>query len=819
MKGFKYLLATLTLLLSLFSCQKEPIVESLEHGNGPLEDNCVYFSLQSDLRAVANAPDTKMVAEFNEMEIENITIVAFQNRKVSQVIDDSNINYNEPNDKGKGGFVRFEQGSQQSLQFIANASPEFIKKIKPGMTLENFKLLQVDKTLPQHKERGFVMLSPKAYLVDLSANKYVSLGVIPMRRLAARIDVYNIVKGFNMDKITVKNRQIKSFLTAQPDNSAPESSTEEKVFEQHPNWHWFSPSEAVAGIYTYERKGSGEFTIIVEGTYNMNRVKLEIPLQEKSGNYVNIKRNYLYRIIIDTKSITNPQTPEDFFFDIQILDWEKAEKFEYEDHELSKMEHVSYSTPLDYFSDWNVKDLNGNWDKENDITGKSLFNWQESMNAFAGGKEIGGRTFYLPTQEEWLAIIPVLKQNILEGGGAEINVSDISVKSGGKDYTVNGKILKKSENLAYGSYTYTAKPGSGASNFHSIVSYEYKPNLFGVTKAGLTIKMATVPVLIPVNQVETSEALNKGTLRIFPAAGHRLENNQVSAPGVTAFYWSATAESGESAICANFNDRNLNISDYQRVLGFSVRLVTRGEEKGTTIKKTPLDYVAEKNMKDLKGTWDDTDDTTGKFLFLWQESLNAYACGKKIDNKIYYLPTKEEWLSIIPYEKTILSPNSELLNISNTPVRVAGKNYFVRGQIQQKTPKLSYASYTYTPYFGTEGSTLHIIASYEFKDNYFASGGDALVIKMTAVKKDVSQISSADFNSCTSRVLPAAGRLEKGALKYPNKRGHYWTATEYSDKRYAWRVFFRGENPDAYVNVNWEDITRYSFSIRLFTRD
>lgn len=499
------------LLFSLFSCQRTHQEEALSHLNSA-EKGRVYFTMQTTFRAIENnGQNTTLAAQANEKQINDVTVVVFDNldKKVVKIVPPLAIAYNDEVDKSKGGYFHLDLGGEYQVRFIANAPVTLINQITENMSLAAFSKLVVGTTAPKHGDSDFIMLSKEPKRVNLSVNGTANLGNITLSRLAARIDIYNTVPGFDMTEISLEKRQNKSFLVADHANNSPSSASETYTINQSPSLGWFTPKEAVGGLYTYEQSQtqSNQFKVSVKGTFKGKTIKLEIPLKKEDGANILLKRNYLYRIIINTQGVPpGPHVAEGFKFTIKVLDWNTTSVFAHDDDDLdiAKEFITGKETPLSYTAEYDVKDLAGtpnSWDKLNaDFDFLKELKWQPVYNAYAGGKMIDGKTYYLPTKEEWLAIVPGDATNIFKDEKTELKMPlgpSTQVKFGGKTYTMKGKLYTHGNKEVYGAYTYTpTDPGN--KTFYVMASYVWGLHDFDSSPSatnmrnGLEIKMAVV---------------------------------------------------------------------------------------------------------------------------------------------------------------------------------------------------------------------------------------------------------------------------------------------------------------------------------------
>lgn len=619
MKSIRYSWAALLLLLSLFSCQQAHQEDALPRING-VEDGRVYFTMKTALRATHNTDqDTKLAAKANEKQINDIAVVVFDkdHTKVVKVIPPAAVAYTNEANKTEGGYFELDLGAEYKVHFIANAPKEFIDKVTENMPESTFNKLVVETTPPEHGNSNFIMYSKDPKPVNLSgSNVTASLGNVMLTRLAARIDVYNTVHGFEMTEITLAKRQEKSFIVADGGNLTPSDADQTYTVTEAAST-WFTPSEAIAGLYTYEQSEtqSNAFKVVVKGNYNNEPVELEIPLKEAGGANIVLKRNFLYRIVINSQGVPpGHHITEGFRFNIEVLDWnDTTPAFVHDDDALDIVKEyiTGKGTPLSYVAKNDVKDLTGSEDVENNENYKTYLQnlkWEPVNTAYAAGMEIsfGGapkKMYYLPTKEEWLAVIPGDATNIFKDSEGELKMPlgpAPIVKFGNKTYTMKGNLYAlppapaTAKKEVYGAFVYTPTE-VGNVTLYVIAAYTWGyynfdtslPN--GNWRNGLMIKMAVVnkPTFDKLKGAE-DETVGLGAgiktkfstlpedayeTRLFRAIGY-WNGSAMTQMGV-GYYWTASSVAPNYAWNACCFNGSAYVGINSREYGFRVRLFAR----------------------------------------------------------------------------------------------------------------------------------------------------------------------------------------------------------------------------------------------------
>ncbi len=114
--------------------------------------------------------------------------------------------------------------------------------------------------------------------------------------------------------------------------------------------------------------------------------------------------------------------------------------------------------PLSYFAEHNMSDLNGTFESGHNASGLYLFTWSEAMTAYNTNPAThNGKDYFLPTIQEWRAIIPESDTYVNFSGTGTRTLSNAAVTIGGKSYTMSGT-FENIDNVVYATLTYTPNP-------------------------------------------------------------------------------------------------------------------------------------------------------------------------------------------------------------------------------------------------------------------------------------------------------------------------------------------------------------------------
>ena len=584
-KIFTHASLLLAAVMGLASCQKTSLYDAPDADRPDTMAKVSFNNINSATRAAEDDDEViESVAFDNEKSITKLTVVVFVDGKIHHVIKDDAIEYTNPTKKSDGGFFSLStdlNGAQ--LEFIANADTNLEAKLTVGTTLANYKKIVVEKTVPVHGSSDFVMTNAEPlFYTNPSYSSNYQIGSIAMRRLAARIDVYNLVTGLNLTKITLKQQQRKSYMTAQSGNAAPTGAIADKVFNPEPN-SWFTADKAVAGIYTYEQPAANATKIEIEATYNAKPVKLTVDFKKKDNTTkLDILRNHLYRVVLQSNpGPYDPSKPSAaFIYNIEVLDWDdNVAAFNIEDNVFenlisSSSSSSSIKTPLDYFAEYNMASLDKEFEMSHNPVLPPLFKWNDAVSSYPStGTLINGKTWYLPTVKELRSVFThgEIKFNVT----TEDDINTSLVSFGGKDYTMTGR------RNTVGGVTYLALKYDHATDpdQYFFASYLYVQNAFGSGMSALKVQMKGGYTSLPDIDAATISEFNDSskTVRFFPGYGFLFPAGSSNGDRLSGNYWSCDQVNSEKAYTANFASLSMRGRDnyWTKDYGFCIRLVTR----------------------------------------------------------------------------------------------------------------------------------------------------------------------------------------------------------------------------------------------------
>ena len=328
-------------------------------------------------------------------------------------------------------FAENQVGTTSRFLFVAN---DDIADATVGMSRADFEKLLMTKQLTANgTSKDILTGTDPNYTIPMSGvakqgnTELIALTgtnkgtTVVLTRAVARVDVSNHVPNLTITKLYVENTydRTTTFPTkdaaGEPTYQAPADAQKVKMsagFADLPN-----PFTGIAGaegkelkkaIYLYEGQQpeteankADATTIIVEGKLaNGKQVKYRIPFVRSSATYspVNIKRNYLYRIILGDNSPLEPDSKLVFSIEdtpwnavilnhhMPVLDVELIEFFETKLAKYDYLNHTLYTADID---DYKFKLLNRF--KEHKVYTVVPINEDAQTMEFAQIKDLDGR--------------------------------------------------------------------------------------------------------------------------------------------------------------------------------------------------------------------------------------------------------------------------------------------------------------------------------------------------------------------------------------------------------------------------------------------
>lgn len=226
----------------------------------------------------------------------------------------------------------------------------------------------------------------------------------------------------------------------------------------------------------------------------------------------------------------------------------------------------------------------------------------------------------------------------------------------------------------------------------------------------------------------------------------------------------------------------------------------------------PLEYVTEYNMNPEGSGFVTTHATDGSGLFSFKDAVAKFK-DITISGKKYHLPSKEEWLAIVPEyaRRDYVNFAMDVIydNISETVV-VGGKTITSSNDYRGNVNGIAYA----LRYKGTEFFSAW---KYEFKkiDNHPVLSITARPVGSSVTINDIMKpiFWETDASMNVVRIFPACGFSFMGELESVGSYGYYWSSSD-DGSGYAWAMNYR----DSFADVYSENANKGT-AIRLFYSD
>ena len=223
--------------------------------------------------------------------------------------------------------------------------------------------------------------------------------------------------------------------------------------------------------------------------------------------------------------------------------------------------------PLNYFAEHNMADLNGTFETGHDASGLYLFNWNEAMTYNTNPATLGNKQYYLPSIEEWRAIIPQSDNYVNFNGSTNRTLSNAAVTVGGESYTMSGT-FGNTGNVVYATLTYTHQ---SYPTLYAIARYRTENLSAGNANGRMVVDMQLTVTPYTIDEAKSADWGAVGVVsRVFPAAGY-LKRLQ----GTNGACWSSTEYDSSIAWYMGFHSGYAHSGNYNKTRGFSVRLVSR----------------------------------------------------------------------------------------------------------------------------------------------------------------------------------------------------------------------------------------------------
>ncbi len=355
------IISTLVLLAGMMfsGCSREEVPDGGVAGEG----NRVVFTLagitsQNQTKTTRATGDNNQTSTLSateeEKHVSSLLAVAYERQSSGDMglykVFDVTVS-----DEGCS-FDIAKEGSFE-LYLVANANTELTSAIKaleatsPVSELEEQIVSQASGSA-----NAFVMTTPSAIKVISYSGEVADCGEVSLRRLSVRIDLVNKADELTVNRVTFRNRAVKSQLFTPNQMISGDDIVQDTVYEDVNLVGSFDvPTEYKAHIYSYENLSArGDATIPtleIEYTYQDQPYTHQIQFldaNDPSGlTPLALKRNYLYRITIGRKL-----EPE---FNVEVLDWTNEDSFGVD--EIPFQNQMNASLAVSRFASANVASM------------------------------------------------------------------------------------------------------------------------------------------------------------------------------------------------------------------------------------------------------------------------------------------------------------------------------------------------------------------------------------------------------------------------------------------------------------------------------
>jgi len=226
--------------------------------------------------------------------------------------------------------------------------------------------------------------------------------------------------------------------------------------------------------------------------------------------------------------------------------------------------------PLSYFAEHNMANLTGTFEAGHDATGQYLFYWNDAMTAYnTTPATLGGKNYYLPTIQEWRAIIPESSTYINFNGWQPRTLSNAAVTVGRESYTMSGT-FDNTGNVVYATLTYTHQSDP---TLYAIARYRKEDK--GTADARMVVDMQLTATSYTIGEAKNANWNSVGVVsRVFPSAGHRTTYAFMQ-QGEYGYYWSSSLDSSFPWYMLHNNNAAYSDNTITTNSMRSIRLVSR----------------------------------------------------------------------------------------------------------------------------------------------------------------------------------------------------------------------------------------------------
>ena len=232
---------------------------------------------------------------------------------------------------------------------------------------------------------------------------------------------------------------------------------------------------------------------------------------------------------------------------------------------------IDWINPLSYFAEHNMANLSNTLEAGHNTSGQYLFTWSDAMKYNTNPATLGNKQYYLPSIEEWEAIIPDDNFFVDFDGTDTRTLNYAAVTVGGENYNMGGT-FENIGNVVYATLTYSYQSDP---TLYAIARYRTENIGVSYLNARMVIDMQSTVTPYTIDDAKSADWGAVGVVsRVFPAAGLRYDGTLCD-QGTYGYYWSSKEYYDGYAGYMRFDSGSAFSGGYSEGYEFSIRLVSR----------------------------------------------------------------------------------------------------------------------------------------------------------------------------------------------------------------------------------------------------
>ena len=413
-------------VLAMSSCTKEELVNDGAGADGhrvslTLNGSARMMGTQAVTRAISGGTVTGTLAALEkEKTVSSLLAVAFYKSS-----DEKNGKLYKVFEVSMSGDPNFDMESAGvfDVWFVANADETLaglIKELTPETSTAD-DLGKLVGSQASDTDNQFLMVSVDSKEVHTNDGATTKV-TVTMRRASARFDIINAIDGITVTKVKFKNRATNTQI-ATPNTTAEFTTAafEDKDYDVNLVGNGKAAAEqeedadnakCEAKIYSYENvNDDGNHRPTLELTYKVDVTGVErthvVNFTDDIGD-IQIKRNYLYRIILNEKHSDMTVACK-----LQVAEWDEAEEFVFEELPFDK--NLNASLLVNRFAAKNVnadglntEESSFGFSTDNAVSNSAYaaFSADWATKKYTDEADVHGTQYRIPTVDEWMLLLP-----------------------------------------------------------------------------------------------------------------------------------------------------------------------------------------------------------------------------------------------------------------------------------------------------------------------------------------------------------------------------------------------------------------------------